>query len=96
MIGSETVLIVLLNDLAMLAAYFLASAARQNKLGIVEEVAKALGAYAPGAVIPEIGGRIYKSLRPGEKPAQDGKDSEDSGEIPISGGRPFGFVGQDP
>lgn len=79
MIGSETILLVLLNDLAMLAAYFLASAARQNKLGIVEEVAKALGAYAPGAVIPEVAGRVYNAVR-----GKDDEDpDEDSGEIPI-------------
>lgn len=76
---SELVLAILLNDLAMLAAYFLASAARQNKLGIVEEVAKALGAYAPGAVIPEIGSRAYNALMK----KKDSGDEEDSGEIPI-------------
>jgi len=69
----------------MLAAYFLASAAKQGKLNLATDIAKAMSQFAPGVAAEKIIHAGVAALRGPPEAPRDVALEEDSGEIPLMG-----------
>lgn len=91
MIDTNLILLIVLNDLAMLAAYFLASAAKQGKLGLAGDLAKAVSEWSPGGAVSSIVTATVDALRRpgGTTDASTEANTEETEEIPVLGPEHF-------
>lgn len=84
---SEQLIFLFLNNIAILAAFFIASAAKQGKLSLVADLTKALSEWSPGVAAAHVIASTVEALRKGDLPQkkESGQVEEEEGGIQITG-----------